>query len=264
MSYLYETHLHTVLSSACAVSSGPEYIRAYKERGYAGIIVTDHFYNGNTAVPRNLSWREWVKRFCQGYEETREAGERQGLDVFFGWEESFDGCDDYLVYGLDKAWLLEHPEAKSWTREEQYLTVRAAGGCVVQAHPFRQHNYIRRVILSTGCVDAVEAANGGNHEQSYDALAMRYANRLGLPATAGSDIHETRQLGEGAIFGVYLDQKLRSIDDYVAAVCGSRITGLNISPGRCDYHGDEDVSLPVDIRDRSDRSTGKDWKELLR
>jgi hypothetical protein len=113
-------------------------------------------------------------------------------------------------------------------------------------------------------VDAVEAANGGNHEQSYDALAMRYANRLGLPATAGSDIHETRQLGEGAIFGVYLDQKMRSIDDYVAAVCGSRITGLNISPGRCDYHGDEDVSLPVDIRDRSDRNTGKDWKELLR
>jgi hypothetical protein len=262
--YLYETHLHTVWSSACAVSSGPEYIRAYKERGYAGIIVTDHFYNGNTAVPRNLPWREWVKRFCRGYEETREAGERQGLDVFFGWEETFDGCDDYLVYGLDKAWLMEHPEAKSWTREEQYITVRASGGCVVQAHPFRQHNYIRQVILSSGCVDAVEAANGGNHEQSYDALAMRYANRLGLPATAGSDIHETRQLREGKIFGVYLDEKMQSISDYVAAVCGGRIAGLNISPGRCDYHGDEEVSLPVDIRDRSDRGTGKDWKELLR
>ena len=262
--YLYETHLHTAWSSACAVSSGPEYIRAYKERGYAGIIVTDHFYNGNTAVPRNLPWREWVNRFCRGYEKTREEGERQGLDVFFGWEETFDGCDDYLVYGLDKAWLMEHPEAKSWTREEQYLTVRASGGCVVQAHPFRQHNYIRQVILSSGCVDAVEAANGGNHEQSYDALAMRYANRLGLPATAGSDIHELRQLRDGEIFGVYLDEKMRNVNDYVAAVCGGRITGLKISPGRCDYHGDEEISLPVDIRDRGGRSTGKDWKELLR
>ena len=262
--HLYETHLHTAWSSACAVSSGPEYIRAYKERGYAGIIVTDHFYNGNTAVPRNLPWREWVNRFCRGYEKTREEGERQGLDVFFGWEETFDGCDDYLVYGLDKAWLMEHPEAKSWTREEQYLTVRASGGCVVQAHPFRQHNYIRQVILSSGCVDAVEAANGGNHEQSYDALAMRYANRLGLPATAGSDIHELRQLRDGEIFGVYLDEKMRNVNDYVAAVCGGRITGLKISPGRCDYHGDEEISLPVDIRDRGGRSTGKDWKDLLR
>jgi hypothetical protein len=263
VSYLYETHLHTVRSSACAVSGGPEYIRFYKERGYAGIIVTDHFYNGNTAVPRNLPWREWVNRFCQGYEETREAGERQGLDVFFGWEETFDGCDDYLVYGLDKAWLLEHPEAKSWTRGEQYLTVRAAGGCVVQAHPFRQHDYIRRIILSAGCVDGVEAANGGNHKQSYDALAMRYAHRLDLSATAGSDIHEVRQLQEGEIFGVYLDEKIRTISDYVAAICGKRIAGINVSPGRCDYHGNEEISLPVDIRDRSDRSTGRDWKKLL-
>jgi hypothetical protein len=263
VSFLYETHLHTVHSSACAGSRGSEYIRLYKERGYAGIIVTDHFYNGNTAIPRNLPWKEWVNRFYQGYEEAREEGERQGLDVFFGWEETFDDCDDYLVYGLDKAWLLEHPEARSWTRHEQYLTLRASGGCVVQAHPFRQHHYIRRVILSAGCVDAVEAANGGNHECSYDALAMRYARRLGLPVTAGSDIHETRQFQKGDIFGVYLDKKMRCVGDYAAAVRDSGITGLAVSPGRCDYHGDEKVSLPVEIRGRNDRNTGKSWKELL-
>jgi hypothetical protein len=263
MSYLYETHLHTAHSSGCGVSEGYEYVRYYKERGYSGIIVTDHFYNGNTAIPRNLPWREWVKRFYQGYEEVREEGERQGLDVFFGWEETFDCCDDYLVYGLDKAWLLEHPEAKSWTRDEQYLSVRAAGGCVVQAHPFRQHHYIRTVILSPECVDAVEAANAGNHEQSYDALAMRYAQRLGLPVTAGSDIHEVRQFHEGAIFGVYLDEKMQSVSDYAAAICNNKIIGLHISPGRCDFHGDEEVLLPVDIRDRNGRSTGKNWKELI-
>lgn len=263
MSYLYETHLHTTRCSACAVSHGREYIRAYKERGYAGIIVTDHFYNGNTTIPRSLPWREWVNRFCRGYEEAREEGERQGLDVFFGWEETFDGCDDYLVYGLDKEWLLEHPEARNWSRGEQYLSVRAAGGCVVQAHPFRQHYYISKVILSAGCVDAVEAANAGNHEQSYDALAMRYARRIGLPATAGSDIHDARQLRDGEVFGVCLDEKMSGIGDYVAAICGSRVAGLRFSSGRCDLRGDEDVSLPVDIRDRNDRSTGKKWRELL-
>ncbi|MDR0584215.1 MAG: PHP domain-containing protein [Treponema sp.] len=264
MSFLYETHLHTVRSSACANSRGFEYIHLYKERGYSGIIVTDHFYNGNTAVSRNLPWREWVNRFCRGYEEAREEGERQGLDVFFGWEETFDDCDDYLVYGLDKDWLLEHPEVRNWTRREQYLALRAAGGCVVQAHPFRQHSYIRRIILSTGCVDAVEAANAGNYEQSYDALAMRYARRLGLPATAGSDIHETRQFYDGEIFGVYLEKKMNSIADYAEAIRNHGITGIAAGPGRCDYHGNEEVILPVEIRDRYDRKIGKNWKELLK
>jgi hypothetical protein len=263
VSYLYETHLHTACSSACAASKGSEYIRGYQDLGYSGIIVTDHFYNGNTAISRNLPWREWVNQFCQGYEEAKNEGEKRNFDVFFGWEETFDGCDDYLVYGLDKKWLLEHPEAQRWTRCEQYISVRAAGGCVVQAHPFRQHRYIRRVILSSGCVDAVEAANAGNHEQSYDALAMRYAQKLGLPMTAGSDIHEVQQIDEENLFGVYFEQKLNDIGDYVDAVCGNRVLGLDISPGRCDYYGDEDILLPVDILDRNDHCIGSDWRTLL-
>jgi histidinol phosphatase-like PHP family hydrolase len=261
--YLYETHLHTVRCSACAVSPGPEYISLYKEKGYTGIIVTDHFFNGNTIIPRSLPWREWVNRFYRGYEETREEGERQGLDVFFGWEETFDGSDDYLIYGLDKSWLLEHPEVRSWSRAEQYKTVKEAGGCVVQAHPFRQRYYISRIILSSGCVDAVEAANAGNSEQSCDALAMRYAERIGLPATAGSDIHEASLVRHGDIFGVYLNKKMNSISDYVYAIKNNEIAGLKISQGRCDYHGDETISLPLVIRDRKDRIVSGNLAELL-
>jgi histidinol phosphatase-like PHP family hydrolase len=263
VSYLYETHLHTAHSSACAVSGGAEYISIYKEMGYSGIIVTDHFYNGNTAISRSLPWREWVNQFCRGYEEAKDEGDRRNFDVFFGWEETFDGCDDYLVYGLDKAWLLEHPESQNWTRGEQYLTVRAAGGCVVQAHPFRQHSYIRRVILSAGCVDAVEAANAGNQEQSYDALALRYAQKLNLPVTAGSDIHDVEQAERGNLFGTFLENKMNSIDDFTAAVCNNGIVGISVSPGRCDYHGDETVLLPVDIRDRNDRNAGTNWRKLI-
>jgi hypothetical protein len=264
VTYLYETHLHTSRSSACGVSGGREYIRRYKDLGYTGIIVTDHFYRGNTTVPRNLPWKEWVRRFCRGYEETREAGARLGLDVFFGWEETFDNNDDYLIYGLDKDWLLEHPEVRDWTRGEQYRQARQYGGCVVQAHPFRQHYYISTVRLSSGCVDAVEAANAGNHERSYDALAMRYARRLGLPATAGSDIHDAAQADDGdRIFGVYLNKKMETIADYAAAIREKKLAGLRMRKGRCDWTGNETVSLPVDIRNAEDRSTGQDlWKFL--
>jgi hypothetical protein len=263
MQYLYETHLHTSLSSDCGISRGSEYIRGYIDLGYSGIIVTDHFYQGNTAINRRLKWKDWVTEYCRGYEEAKEEGDRQGLDVFFGWEATFDGADDYLIYGLDKAWLLEHPEAKSWSRGEQYRTVNQAGGCVVQAHPFRQHFYIPVVHLSSGCVNAVEAANAGNHEQSYDALAMRYAQKINLPVTAGSDIHDADQLDGGNIFGVYLNKKMETIADYVTAIRENKIAGLRIPAGRCDYYGDETVSIPLDIRDKDDKSTGQTLDDFL-
>ena len=71
MSYLYETHLHTVQASACGKSRGADYIPFYKKKGYTGIIVTDHFFNGNTCVPSHLSWEERVELFCKGYEEAK-------------------------------------------------------------------------------------------------------------------------------------------------------------------------------------------------
>ena len=230
--------------------------------GYSGIVVTDHFCRGNTAVSPRLPWKEWVKQFCRGYEEARNEGERRGFDVFFGWEETFDGCDDYLVYGLDREWLLDHPEARTWSRGEQHRAVRAAGGCVVHAHPFRQHYWIKRVVLSTGCVDAVEAVNLGNHERSYDALAMRYARRLGLPATAGSDIHDAGRARGENVAGVYVEEKLSRVGDFVAAILGGKISGLKAEGGRCDWRGDESVSIPVELRDGGDRVVRRGWRDF--
>ena len=109
MRYRYETHLHTCEGSACASASGAEMARIHKELGYTGIFVTDHFFNGNTAVPRDLPWRERVELFCLGYEHAREEGEKIGLDVFFGFEYGVHAAD-FLVYNLDKKWLLQHED----------------------------------------------------------------------------------------------------------------------------------------------------------
>ena len=262
MAYLYETHLHTAGISKCAVSGGADYIAGYKDMGYSGLIVTDHFYNGNSALPKNISWQEWVNRFYRGYEEAKEEGERQGFDVFFGWEETFDGCDDYLVYGLDKNWLLEHPESRSWTRGEQYRAVKEAGGCVVQAHPFRLRYYIPKIILSTGCVDAVETANGGNEEIS-DGLAFRYAKKIGKPMTGGTDIHNASLIYNGELFGVYLNEKLNSIEDYVKVICNDEIAGIKTEQSRLEFYDYENIQIPVDVRDEHDMITGKNWKEFV-
>ncbi|MDR0635796.1 MAG: PHP domain-containing protein [Treponema sp.] len=261
MSYLYETHLHTVWGSACGVSRGRDYIKKYRDLGFTGIMVTEHFFNGNTIIDQNLPWKQWVDQFMRGYEEARNEGEKVGLDVFFGWEETYKG-DDYLIYGLDRAWLLAHPEAAHWSRKEQFDAVHAAGGCVVHAHPFRAAYYLETIHLAPKLVDAVEIANAGN-DPDWDGLAAEYAARIGLPATAGSDIHDVNQFDDGDIFGVYLDKKLETIKDYAKAVRNKAIAGLRLTPGRAVFHGHEKPALPVTLWNENDRDTRQDFWEFM-
>lgn len=79
---MYETHLHTSEASACSIITGAEQARTYKEAGYSGIIVTDHFFNGNTAIPKGLPWEKRVEMFGKGYENAKKEGDKIGLSVF--------------------------------------------------------------------------------------------------------------------------------------------------------------------------------------
>lgn len=47
--YKYETHCHTSEASGCGMSTGAEMAQKYKDEGYDGIFITDHFFNGNSA-----------------------------------------------------------------------------------------------------------------------------------------------------------------------------------------------------------------------
>ena len=58
--YKYDLHVHTKEGSACGRSTGAEMAEMYAREGYSGFVVTEHFYTGNTAVPRDLPWEEWV------------------------------------------------------------------------------------------------------------------------------------------------------------------------------------------------------------
>ena len=112
--FRYDTHVHTLQASACALSTGAELARAYKERGYDGIFITDHFFNGNTSVASDITWKERVELFCKGYEDAFEEGCKIGLDVFFGFEYAVGGAD-FLVYNIDKKWLLEHEDIDKYS-----------------------------------------------------------------------------------------------------------------------------------------------------
>lgn len=233
--YKYETHLHTSEASACAANNGREMAYACKEAGYTGIIVTNHNWGGNTCIDRRQPWREWVEAFCEGYENAKKAGEEIGLDVFFGWEAGYRGTE-FLIYGLGKEWLLQHPEIRSASVEEQYRLVKESGGLVIHAHPFREEAYIPEIRLFPRWVDGVEVINAthsnsrskSHNNPEYNTKALEYAKKHYLLMTAGSDIHTTALFGGGMLF----PRRLKSIQDFVRAVSEREYTGLTDGENR--------------------------------
>ena len=116
--YRYETHCHTLYASACSSLDAETMVALYLANGYDGIVVTDHFFNGNTAISPSLGWKERVGAFYGAYMNVRKEGEKRGLKVFFGFEYSYSGTD-FLAYGMGPDFLCRHPEmmalsVKSW------------------------------------------------------------------------------------------------------------------------------------------------------
>ena len=98
MKYKYEMHLHTKEASRCGRSSAVEMVRHFKERGYTGIFVTDHFIgHGSSFAEEDMPWEEQVEMLVRGYRAAKEEGDRVGLNVFFGFEKAYNEC--HLLIG---------------------------------------------------------------------------------------------------------------------------------------------------------------------
>lgn len=234
--YKYETHLHTYQGSKCGVSSGEEYIEPYYKAGYSGFFVTDHFFGGNTRASREDPWEYRVEIYCSGFERALAAakdfnqknkltGTPDEFKVFFGIEQTFNG-DDYLIYGLDKDYLLTHPEVEYMTHKELFQLANSVNGLMIQAHPFRYRDYIEAFHIHPNEVHGVEVYNGGNRA-SENELAHLYASQYDFPMTSGSDIHDVNFLlkektrveaGGMAVGGMEFDSPLQDVFDYARRI----------------------------------------------
>lgn len=252
--YLYETHLHTSMASACAHNTPEEMVRAAKNKGYAGIFITEHNWRGNSCIERSLPWEEWIDRMAQSYYAANAEGQKLGLQVFFAYEAGFfglpyHGCE-FLIYGLTPDWLKQHPQLKDVDAPEHLRLVRNAGAMVIHAHPFREASYIPQAFLFPEDVDGVEAVNANHsnpnrlskHNPSYDEMAIAYALEHDLPMAAGSDMHSDQLLGGGVAFPRRLESEL----DYCRAILGREDYVLtdgfqvydrqgNLLPGHADW-----------------------------
>ncbi len=211
--YKYEMHAHTSEVSRCGRISAAELVQTYKEYGYTGVFITDHFLNGNTTVPQYLPWEERIELFCHGYRKAFEEGQKIGIDVFFAWEYSYKGTD-LLTYGLDWKWLLKHPEIMEISVNQYCELVRREGGFLVHAHPFREAEYIDMIRLMPRIVDAVEVDNACRTDFE-NRLAEQYADNYGLLKIAGSDNHNGRL---PRFSGLEFDEPVKSVEKMLSEI----------------------------------------------
>lgn len=208
--YKIETHLHTNYVSKCGHLSAAEIVKGYADAGYSALIVTDH-YNRTTfdflgidpAAPGDK-----LTPFLDGYRRVREEAEKVGIRVFRGAELRFDECEnDYLFYGWLDDVLAEPEEVFRMGIAGFAPMARAAGGLIIQAHPYRRSctPAIARYL------DGVEVRNMNPRHDSHNDRAEAYAEEYGLIRTSGSDCHRTEDIGLGGIVTNYLPSDVLSM-----------------------------------------------------
>lgn len=211
--YKYETHLHTFPVSRCAKASVRENLEFYKSLGYDGVFITNHFLDGNINIDRATPYPEKIEFYFSDYEDGLQIGKELGIKVFCGVELSYCGAD-FLVYGLDKQWFLDHPEIMEMERSAQLKFMMECGALVIQAHPFREAGYIDHFQLFPRCVHGVEVINCG--ETDSNLLAGQYCRHYGLIEFAGTDNH--RGPLQKVLAGVCCQQPIDSAEDFVRKV----------------------------------------------
>jgi len=191
-----EMHMHTSEVSPCAKRKAFDGIKDYKEAGYDGVVITDHF-NDYVLESFNGNDRERVRCYLEGYHRAKEAGVTLGIEVLFGIETCLIGShDDFLIYGVTPEFLYEYPKLYEMSLEKLYERVHEAGGLVIQAHPFRGYCQIRNPKF----LDGIEIFNGNPRHDSRNHLAIDFVTKHSqLIQTSGSDYHETEDVARGGM-----------------------------------------------------------------
>lgn len=203
MEYKYELHCHTGCVSRCGRVEPEEIVKLYKEKGYSGIVVTDH-YSPMTFTP-NWCPQKQIDFYLSGYRRMKKAA-GDDFTVLLGIElRHYFTANDYLIYGIDENFLYSAGNLMNVWERKVFEIAKEGGYLVYQAHPFREG--IRR--CNPDYIDGVEVYNGKTKKSMNDD-AYRWAKDNNKLMVSGSDFHTVKNLARG---GIITDKKIKSNDD---------------------------------------------------
>lgn len=218
--YKYDLHVHSDETSPCGRVKASEVVRMYKKAGYSGVVITDHYYEAFFENLKDMSWKDKIDCYLEGYRNAYAEGLQTGLRVILGMELRFDeNLNDYLVYGIDEQFLLEYPELYRLDLQSFRELVSGSEILIYQAHPFRKE----AVTADPDLLDGIEVYNGNPRHNSMNNKAVEFASKNRLMEISGSDFHQTQDLARG---GVIFTELVETSDKLVAALKENKIKGL--------------------------------------
>jgi hypothetical protein len=211
--YKYEMHLHTSGCSKCGISSAREMVLDAKEKGYQGIVITDHFYRGNTGIDRDLPWDKFVEAYEQNWLDAKKLGDEIGIDVIFGIEEVYNkDFKEVLIYGITPNELKSEVGFKDYSLKQIFEFVNRHDGFLTHAHPFRNRGYIKNPDLPPNPnvlhgVEIFNYADFASERNDRNQMALDFAKKYGLRQLSGGDVHKAdARLGTS---GIAVNEPLR-------------------------------------------------------
>jgi hypothetical protein len=215
--HAYEMHLHTREISWCAVTSIRDTVPLYMGGGYAGIVLTDHFFRDLVRKLPGRTWGDKVGSYLASYRLAREMAAGHDFDVLLGMELRFNySWNDYLVYGLSEQLLRDSPPFYDMGLPDFFHFAEAHGLFIAQAHPFRPG----MTQAEPRWLHGLEVLNAHGYDNRQ---AAEYARLHGLIGLAGSDYHVDSDFA-GAV--TYLNQRVRRSEDLPAILKGGGIARL--------------------------------------
>ena len=85
--YKYEMHCHTNPASLCSQVAPCELVAAYKQKGYSGVVITNHYMADWFEIYRkdkDRDFEESLNAWLSDYRIAKKEGDTCGLDVLLG------------------------------------------------------------------------------------------------------------------------------------------------------------------------------------
>lgn len=209
---LIDTHTHSSAISTCSLGTYDNIIDDSKAAGLDGIILTNHYSKHHMREGEDDV--TFSKRYVEEYRLAREYGDKIGYTVFFGLEVTMKQHKNahLLVFGVDEQFVLDNPSMHMYTQEELYKKVKAQGGAVIQAHPYRKKDKL----LDTSLLDGVELSCHPKYEGTFKDKMVAIAESAGIILTCGGDYHADDYRPH---CGVYIDDSIRDVKDFAKYLC---------------------------------------------
>ncbi len=184
-----EMHVHSASVSNCATVYEEDIVERYIAAGYTSLVLTNHlsrFTYKNKKFDHSADpWDVKIDYYMNGLDRMRTAAAGR-INVLLGVElRSNLDENDYLIHGIDEAFLRSFPEIMDTPIADVVTRVHEAGGLLFQAHPFRNNMRITKPSI----LDGIEVYNGHSGQESRNDIANMWADKFGLRKLSGTDYH---------------------------------------------------------------------------